>query len=174
MTVADTEQMHAYVSLSEIEILDLIQQYGSIEKAIEQMPDVSLKMINGAAYPHTGRIDAISGTVEESTGKLRLRAIFPNAEGLLYNGGSGQVMIPPTRKDCIIIPKTATYELQNRIFVYKVVDGKTQSTPITVFKLDNGTEYIVESGLAAGDEIIAEGAGLLRDGIEVKSQTNKE
>lgn len=82
--------------------------------------------------------------------------------------------IPTTRRGCIIIPKTATYELQNRIFVYKVVDGKTQSTPITVYKLDNGTEYIVESGLAEGDEIIAEGAGLLRDGIEVKSQTNKE
>lgn len=174
VTVADTEQMHAYISLSEIEILDLIQQYGSVEAAIEQMPDVTLKMINGATYPHAGRIDAISGTVEESTGKLRLRAIFPNAEGLLYNGGSGQVMVPTTRKNSIIIPKAATYELQNRIFVYKVVDGKTQSAPITVFKLDNGTEYIVESGLAVGDEIIAEGAGLLRDGIEVKSQTNKE
>ena len=174
VTVADTEQMHAYISLSEIEIIDLIQQYGSIEAAIDQMPGVSLKMINGATYPHTGRIDAISGTVEESTGKLSLRATFTNPEGLLHNGGSGQVMIPYTRKGCIVIPKTATYELQNRIFVYKIGDGKTHSTPITVYKLDNGTEYIVESGLSEGDEIIAEGAGLLRDGIEVKSQTNKQ
>ena len=174
VTVADTEQMHAYLSLSEVDILDLIQQYGSLDAAIAQMPDVSLKMINGADYPHKGRIDASSATVEESTGKLRLRATFANPEGLLHNGGSGQVTIPTTRRGCIIIPKTATYELQNRIFVYKVVDGKTQSTPITVYKLDNGTEYIVESGLAEGDEIIAEGAGLLRDGIEVKSQTNKE
>ena len=174
VTVADTDLMYAYVSLSENEILDLIQQYGSIQAAIEQMPDVSLRLINGSAYPHTGRIDAISGTVEESTGTLRLRASFSNPEGLLHNGGSGQLMIPTTRKGCIIIPKTATYELQNRIFVYKIEDGKTKSAPITVFKLDNGTEYIVESGLAEGDEIIAEGAGLLRDGIEVKSQTNKQ
>ena len=67
VTVADTEQMHAYLSLSEVDILDLIQQYGSLDAAIAQMPDVSLKMINGADYPHKGRIDAISGTVEEST-----------------------------------------------------------------------------------------------------------
>lgn len=171
VTVADTDLMYAYVSLSEVEILDLIQQYGSIEAAIEQMPDVTLQLINGQTYPHKGRIDAVSGTVEESTGTLSLRAKFTNPEGLLHNGGNGQLVIPHTRTNCIIIPKTATYELQNRIFVYKVVDGKTQSSPITVYKLDNGTEYIVESGLSEGDEIIAEGAGLLTDGIEVK--TNK-
>lgn len=174
VTVADTEQMYAYVSLSEIEILDIIQQYGSIDAAIEKMPDVSLQLINGETYQHAGRVDAVSGTVEESTGTLSLRATFTNPEGLLHNGGSGRLVIPHTRTGCIIIPKTATYELQNRIFVYKVVDGKTKSAPITVYKLDNGTEYIVETGLAEGDEIIAEGAGLLRDGVEVKSQTNKE
>ena len=52
--------------------------------------------------------------------------------------------------------------------MYKIVDGKTKSAQITVFGINNGKEYIVESGLATGDVISAEGAGLLRDGIEVK------
>lgn len=82
--------------------------------------------------------------------------------------GSGQYPLPYERQDCIVIPQEATYELQDKVFVYKVVDGKTQSTPVTVFSIHNGTEYIVESGLKAGDVIIAEGAGLLRDGIEIQ------
>ena len=64
--------------------------------------------------------------------------------------------------------------MQNRIFAYKVVDGKAQSTPLNVFKLNNGTEYIVESGLTSGDIIIAEGAGLVREGTVIKNETNKE
>jgi membrane fusion protein (multidrug efflux system) len=54
------------------------------------------------------------------------------------------------------------------VFVYRVIDGKTKATPVEVFRLNNGKEYIVESGLNEGDVIIAEGAGLLKDGIEIK------
>lgn len=67
----------------------------------------------------------------------------------------------------MVIPQTATYELQDKVFVYKVVDGKTQSTQVKVFEVNDGKEYIVESGLNVGDVIIAEGAGLLRNGISV-------
>lgn len=67
----------------------------------------------------------------------------------------------------MVIPQTATYELQDKVFVYKVVDGKTQSTQVKVFEVNDGKEYIVESGLNMGDVIIAEGAGLLSNGILV-------
>ena len=66
-----------------------------------------------------------------------------------------------------MVPQKATYELQNKVFAYRIVDGKTKSTPLEVFRLNNGTEYVVESGLQPGDEIIAEGAGLLKEGVEV-------
>ena len=82
--------------------------------------------------------------------------------------------VPTIKKGGIIIPQAATYELQNRIFVYKVVDGKAKSTPVEVFRLNNGTEYIVETGLAPGDVIIAEGAGLVREGTVIKSDPTKE
>ena len=66
-----------------------------------------------------------------------------------------------------MIPQEATYEIQNRIFTYKVMDGITVSTPIEVFKINDGKEYIVTSGLSVGDTIVAEGAGLLKAGIKV-------
>ena len=174
VTVADDEVMYAYFSMDENQILDLIQQYGSLQKALAQMPEVKLTLSNGKPYAHAGKIDAISGTVDEGTGTISLRAGFPNPDGLLRNGGSGTVVLPSVREQSLVIPQAATYELQNRIFVYKVVDGVAKSTPVEVFRLNNGTEYIVESGLVPGDVIVAEGAGLVREGTVIGNQTTQE
>lgn len=171
VSVSDDQEVYAYFSMSENQIFDLLQQYGSLQKAMSQMPDVELTLSNGKAYVQQGKIDAI---VDESTGAISLRASFSNPDGLLRNGGSGTVLIPTVRKNCIVIPQTATYELQNRVFVYKVVEGKAKSAPVEVFKLNNGTEYIVESGLNSGDVVIAEGAGLVREGTIIESQTTQE
>ncbi|HIX27808.1 MAG TPA: efflux RND transporter periplasmic adaptor subunit [Candidatus Barnesiella excrementigallinarum] len=167
VTVSDDSEVYAYISMSENQILDLLQQYGSLQKAKELMPEVELLLSNGKPYAQRGKIDAISGTVDEGTGAVSLRATFPNPDGLLRNGGSGSVVVPTVYKNSLVIPQSATYELQNRIFVWKVVDGKTKSAPVTVYKYNDGQNYIVLSGLTAGDMIVAEGAGLLREGIAV-------
>lgn len=174
VTVSDDSEIYAYFSMAESQILDIVQQYGSLQQAMEKMAEVELTMSNGKTYSHSGRINAISGTVDESTGAVSLRAVFPNPNRFLRNGGSGTVVIPTVKKECIVIPQTATYELQNRIFVYKVVNGKAQSAPVEVFRLNNGAEYIVESGLKPGEVIVAEGAGLVREGAVINSETNKE
>ena len=114
-----------------------------------------------------GRISAMSGTVKSSTGSVTLRATFPNPQHLLHDGGSGTILMPTRRNDCITIPQEATYELQNRIFVYKVVNGKTKATPVTIFPQNDGRNYIVEEGLSIGDTIVAEGAGLIKEGMTV-------
>ena len=106
--------------------------------------------------------------MDAQTGAVTLRATFPNSGQLLHNGGSGTVIVPTHRTACIVIPQEATYELQNRMFVYRVVNGKTKATAITLFPQNDGKEYIVEDGLNVGDTIIAEGAGLLKEGIEIK------
>lgn len=173
VTVADDHEMYAYFSISENQAIDLISQYGSMDEFIRQAPGVGLLLSNGAEYPRKGRIDAVSGTVDASTGAVEIRATFPNDGHLLHNGGSGKVIVSTHRKDCIVVPQEATYELQNRTFVYKVVDGKTKATPVETFRLNNGREYVIDKGLAKGDVIIAEGAGLLKDGIEVKSENEK-
>lgn len=167
VSVSDDRQVYAYFSMAESQMLDLIDQYRSLEEAREKLPDVALRLGNGSEYPLSGRIDAISGTVDEGTGAVRLRAVFPNPNHLLRSGGSATVSLPTRYRDRIIIPQSATYELQNRIFVWKVIDGVTRSAPITVFKNNDGNTYIVESGLSAGDVIVADGAGLLREGIRI-------
>lgn len=174
VTVSDDSEIYAYFSMAENQILDIVLQHGSLQQAMEKMEEVEFTMSNGKNYSYTGKINAISGTIDESTGAVSLRAVFPNPERFLRNGGSGTVVIPTVKKECIVIPQTATYELQNRIFVYKVVDGKAQSAPVEVFRINNGSQYIVESGLEPGDIIIAEGAGLVREGTVINSETNKE
>ena len=170
VTVADDSEMYVYFSISENQSLDLISQYGSISEFIAKAPAVSLRLSNGQEYAQKGRISAVSGTVDSQTGAVTLRATFPNSGHLLHNGGSATVVLPTHRRQCIVIPQEATYELQNRSFVYRVINGKTKATPVTLFSQNNGKEYIVEQGLNVGDTIIAEGAGLLKDGIEVRKE----
>ncbi|MBE6209816.1 MAG: efflux RND transporter periplasmic adaptor subunit [Rikenellaceae bacterium] len=174
VTVSDDSQVYAYFSMAENQMLDLIMQYGSLRDAIGKMPEVELVMSNGQTYPHKGRINAVSGTISETTGAVSLRATFPNAQRLLRNGGSGTVVIPQVRHNCIVIPQTATYELQDRVFVYKVIDGIATSAEIRVLSQNNGKEYIVEEGLSVGDVIVAEGAGLIREGTEINAEPEQD
>ena len=167
ISVCDDSEMWVYFSLSEREVTDLTLQYGSLEAFMEGMPDVSLLLSNGKEYSEKGRVDAVSGIVDAQTGAVALRAVFPNKNHLLRNGGTGTVVVSTVRKDVIVIPQTATFELQNKVFVYRVEEGKTKQTEISVAPLDDGTSYIVESGLGEGDTIISEGAGLMREGLPV-------
>ena len=167
VTVADDSQMYAYFSVTERAVINLIDRYGSTADFINKAPSIKLRLASGTEYPVEGRIDAVSGTVDAQTGAVTLRATFANPQHLLRDGGSATVLVPSDHKDCIVIPQEATYELQNRTFVYRVVDGKTKATAVTLFPQNNGKEYIVEEGLNVGDTIIAEGAGLLKDGIEI-------
>lgn len=168
VTVSDDSRMYAYFSMSESQVLDMMMQYGSIDDAMGRMPSVDLELSNGKAYGLKGKIDAVSGTVDAETGAVRLRAVFDNPDRLLRSGGSASVVVPVQYSDCIIIPQSATYELQNLKFVWKIVDGKTESVPVSVVRYDDGKSYIVESGLHVGDTIVAEGAGLVREGVPVQ------
>ena len=174
VTVSDDSRVYAYFSMAESQMLDMVQQYGSLNNAIRQMPEVELIMSNGDLYEHTGKINAISGTISETTGAVSLRAVFNNRNHLLRNGGSGSIIIPVTMNDCIVIPQAATYELQDRVFVYKVIDGKASATEIHISPHNNGIEYIVESGLEVGDIIVAEGAGLIKEGTPIVSRSGHQ
>lgn len=167
ISVSDNSEMYAYFSMTEKQILALSRQNGSLTDALKTMPEVKLLLSDGSEYQEKGHIDAISGMIDTSTGSVTLRAVFPNSKNILRSGSTGNIKFPYTKKNCMVIPQTATYELQDKVFVYKVVDGKTQSTQVKVFGVNDGKEYIVESGLNMGDVIIAEGAGLLSNGILV-------
>ena len=161
--------MYVYFSLNENKLLDLAEEYGTLEKAMSQMPDVQLRLSNGRIYSHTGRVVSISGVINEATGTASLRAVFPNPDRLLHSGANGSVLVPQHYTGVVTIPQEATFELQDKVLVYKVVDGVTKSTQITVSSINDGKRYIVTDGLQPGDVIIASGAGLLRDGMRVQA-----
>lgn len=174
VTVSDNSNMYAYFSLTESQISGLTERYGSLDEFMRKMADVELRMAGGKMYGEKGRISAVSGIVTAGTGAVTLRADFPNPKGLLCGGGSATVIIPTVLSHAIVIPQGATYELQDRKFAYKVVDGKAQAVQVTLYPLNDGTEYVVEDGLKPGDVIISEGAGLVKDGTEVGSKKGKE
>ena len=174
VTLSDDSNVYAYFSLNESQITSLTEQYGSLDEFMKRMEDVELQMTGGKMYGEKGHISAVSGIVTTGTGTVVLRADFPNDRGLLRSGGSATVMVPTTLVQAVVIPQSATYELQNKTFVYKVVDGKAQSAPVTLYRLNNGTEYVVEEGLQPGDVIIAEGAGLVKEGVNVNIKQGKE
>ena len=174
VTLSDDKTAYAYFSLNESQITTLTEQYGSLDAFKEHMGDVELRLAGGKMYSEKGHISAVSGIVTTGTGTVMLRADFPNAKGLLRCGGSATVRIPTPLTQAVVIPQSATYELQDKTFVYKVVNGKTQSAPVRLYRLNNGTEYVVEEGLQPGDVIIAEGAGLVKEGVEVHLENGKE
>lgn len=170
VTVSDNNEMYVYFSMTETQVLQMTKQNGTLQNAISEMPKVKLILSDGTEYSESGEIDAISGIIDQNTGAVSVRAVFPNPKRMLRSGGTCNVEIPNVKNNCIVIPKEATYELQDKIFVYKVVNGKATSSEIKVFQLDNGKEYIVESGLKKGDVIVAEGAGLIQEGTAIDSK----
>ena len=141
--------------------------------AIGAMPDVTLLLVDGSEYPLKGKVESVSGVVDRSTGTVQVRAVFDNPEKLLHSGSTGTVVIPTTYKDKIIVPVTATVQMQDKFKVYLVdKDNIAHEQLVTTESLTNGKEYVIKDGLKVGDVIVAEGAGMLRDGQNIKP--NKE
>ena len=170
-TVSDNSDMYVYFSMTENQLLGLIRQYGSKEEALKNMPAINLQLNDKSAYSEQGQIESISGVIDRSTGTVSLRAVFPNKEGLLHSGGAGNVIVPVQKTGALTIPQAATFEIQDKRYVYKVVDGKAQSSPVQVTRVNGGREFIVDEGLVPGDVIVAEGVGLLREGTPIKAKT---
>ncbi len=167
-SVSDNSEMYVYFSITEKRVHSLLRQYGSHDEVIRQMPPVRLQLNDGSLYDGQGHVESISGIINRKTGTVSVRSIFDNTNRTLLSGGIGNVIIPHREDSVIVIPQTATTELQNKILAYKVAeDGCVHSCELTVEKLNDGKDYIVRSGLAVGDVIVTEGTGLLRDGIQI-------
>ncbi len=172
-SVSDNSEMYVYFSMTEKQLLTFIRQYGSKDAAIHNMPAISLQLGDQSIYQHKGKVESISGVIDTQTGAVSLRAIFPNPERLLNSGGSGNVLIPVQRKDCIVIPQAATVQQQDKRIVYKVVNGKAVSQLVSVESIDDGRNFVVTSGLHTGDVIVSDGAGMVHEGEVVKGKKVK-
>lgn len=170
-TVSDNSNMYVYFSMTENQLLGLVRQYGSKDEALKHMPEIDLQLNDKSVYTQKGRIETISGVIDRSTGTVSLRAVFPNSDGLLHSGGAGNVIVPTQKKAALVIPQVATFEIQDKRYVYKVADGIAQSALIQVTRVNGGQEFIVDEGLNPGDVIVVEGVGLLREGTPIKVKT---
>lgn len=167
-TVSDNSDMYVYFSMTENQWLNLAREHGSMEEVLKQMPEVQLRLNDNSMYGEKGQVESISGVIDRQTGTVSARAVFPNKGKLLLSGASGVLVMPTIYHQSIVIPQEATVRIQDQTLVYKVVDGKAKSALITVAPINDGREYIVLEGLQAGEEIIAAGAGLVREGTPVR------
>ena len=165
-TVADNTRMYVYFSLTERDVITRIQEFGTMDKMIASFPPVSLQIVGGI-YSHEGRLESVSGVVDRSTGALSARAAFPNPDGQLLSGGTGRIVVKNVLTQAIVIPQAATYEIQDKVYVYKVVDGKAVSAIITFMPVSDGQNYVVTDGLTEGETIIAKGASYIKEGMEI-------
>lgn len=174
-TVSEISEMYVYFSMTEKQLLEMTRKDSSLDEQIKNMPPVQLRLSDGSVYAEPGRIEMVSGVIDQSTGAVSMRAAFPNKNHILRSGGTGSIILPSQLNGVIIIPQKSTYELQDKKFVYVVGnDSKVKNTQIEVFNIDDGKSYVVTSGLNAGDKIVYEGAGTLRDGVEIKPITPEE
>ena len=174
-TVSDISEMYAYFSMTERQLLGFTAKGTSSKDILSTMPSVQLKLIDGTIYGDTGKVETMSGVIDQTTGSVSIRARFSNKSQILRSGGTGIVLVPAKMTDCIVIPQKATYEIQDKRFVYLVDDKSTvKSTPIEIFTLDDGQNFVVTSGLKVGDKIVVEGISSLKDGMQIKAVTPEQ
>ncbi|MDE6352811.1 MAG: efflux RND transporter periplasmic adaptor subunit [Muribaculaceae bacterium] len=160
-TVSDNGDVYAYISLTEKDILQLTDngKYTLNEK-IKEMPEVTLKLSDGAIYPEPGKISTVSGIIDNATGSASVRILFKNPNGMLRSGSTGQILMPVRMDSVIVIPQKATTELQDIRYAYVVNDSNmVTSVPITVSPVNDGKNFVVTSGLQPGQRIAIEGVG---------------
>lgn len=170
-TVSDNSQVYAYFSLNEKDILNMTNNGAvSFDQAIASMPAVNLRLADGNMYGLSGKIATVSGIIDNKTGSASVRALFDNPTGMLRSGSTGTILVPYVENNAIIIPQKATYEIQDRKYVYIVNDSnKTVGTNIDIFEINNGQDFIVTKGLKPGDRIVIEGVGTsVKDGMTIK------
>lgn len=180
--VSDVSQVYAYFSMSERELLGMSQQAGregaqaqqqvrALRGRIEDLPKVNLILADSSTYPIEGDVKLASGLIDTGTGSASFRALFPNPNRVLRSGATANVQIPFSSEGSIVIPKSATYEIQNKRFVYRVADSnavesvEVQTAPISTDKL-----FVLDRGLDRGDQIVTEGMTSLQDGTKIKPQ----
>ena len=169
-TLSDIGQMYAVFSISETEFARFKRVYkgNSIQEKIAGVPPVKLTLSDGSVYNHEGRLESVSGDFDRSTGSIGLRAVFPNSEGLLRSGNSGTVSLSTSYSGILLVPQSATVELQDKVFVFVLQQGNKVKKQVISVSGKSGSNYIVSAGINPGDRIVTAGIDKLQDGAVIK------
>ncbi|QQL51576.1 efflux RND transporter periplasmic adaptor subunit [Mucilaginibacter ginkgonis] len=174
--LSDVHNVHVYFSLSEKDFVSFKEQYPgeTLKDKLQHLPNVSLLLADNTPYAKQGKVDMIDGQFDKTTGAITLRASFVNPQGLLRSGNTGKVRLSLIHKDALVVPEQATIEMQDKVFVFTVADSnKVKKTPIGI-EGKSGTNYLVNSGLKAGDQIVLSGIDHLQEGTKIQPQKAPE
>ncbi len=163
-TLFNSDFVYAYFRVSEKEYLEYVKSHPDDRRS----NTVELIQADGNRHQQTGKIETVEGEFDTSTGTIAFRANFPNPQHILKHGSSGKVRLSNSIENALMIPQKATFEIQDKTFVFLVgsdnklkMKGFVPSARLSHF-------YIVESGLQEGDRIVYEGIKDARDGMEIK------
>ena len=171
-TVSNISKMYVYFSMTEKQLLALTREVGGVNAAIKKMPAVSLLLSDGSTYSQSGTISTVSGVIDSSTGSVQMRATFDNAQHILRSGGTGSILVPTHSNEAILVPQSATFDVQDKKFVYVVNNDKTVATrEITVLPQNDGKTYVIASGLRSGERIVVDGVNQLKNGQKINPIT---
>jgi len=168
-TLSDIGEVHVYFSIGESDFISFRDNYAgnTITDKVKNLPPLELVLPNRSIYEQKGKVDMVDGQFDRTTGAITLRASFPNAKGLLRSGNTGKIRLGLPHANALLIPQSATMELQDKIFVFTVdKDNKVARTPVIVSG-KSGTDYLVQEGLKAGDRIVFKGFESLQDGAVI-------
>jgi membrane fusion protein (multidrug efflux system) len=163
-TLSDNRVMWVYFNVPERDYLE----YMASRDPDQEDEQIELELANLNKFPHAGKIAAIEAKFNNETGNIPFRADFPNPEGLLRHGQTGNVLIHRTLKDAIVIPQRATFEVLDKQYVYVVdKDDVAHQRPITIqHEMDD--IFVIKKGLDVNDMIVLEGVRQVRDGDKVE------
>ena len=170
--LSDVHNVHVYFSLGEKDFVNFKEQYPgeTLKDKLKQLPPVTLLLADDSEFGKQGSIDMIDGQFDKNTGAITLRATFANAQGLLRSGNTGRIRLSLQHKNALMVPQSATVEMQDKTFVFAVADSnKVKKLPITIIG-KSGDNYLVKDGVKAGDLIVLSGIDHLQEGEVIVPQ----
>ncbi|CAA9196794.1 Multidrug export protein AcrE [Flavobacterium bizetiae] len=170
--LSDVHEVYAYFSLGETDFINFKAQYAgnSLGDKLKKLPPVTLVLADNNAYPQTGKIDMVDGQFDKTTGAITLRATFPNTGGTLRSGNTGKIRLGLQHDDAVLVPQSATVEMQDKVFVFTVnKENKVAKMPITVIG-KSGTNYLIKDGVKSGDQIVLSGIDKLQEGQVIQPE----
>lgn len=167
-TVSQTDQVYAYFSMNESQYLDFLNKTegNTADEKLNNIPNVELVLANGQLFNETGKIEAVTGQIDPNSGTVQFRATFNNDNKILSNGNSGTIRIPESYTDVLAVPEQSTFEQQGFVYVFKVENDTVRTTQIDVEARINNIA-LVRDGLQRGDQVVASGVGILRNGAAI-------
>jgi membrane fusion protein (multidrug efflux system) len=170
--VSDVKEVYAYFGMSESDFLKFTAEFPgkTISEKIKSLPPIELQLADRSIYGSKGKVELMEGQFDRNIGAIVFRATFPNNEGLLRSGITGRVRIPQGNSGLLPVPQTATYEIQDKIFVFAVGDSnKVVGKQIHIVSKTTNY-YLVDKGVQAGDKIVFAGMDRLTEGAVINPQ----